>query len=68
MNKPKQLPIIIVGKKKYFLDEKLMELRNVNNPHDRLDYMPITCGNCGAEMSESEEYYEECGYPVSADL
>jgi hypothetical protein len=32
-----QLPIVRIGKKSYFLDVRLRELRNVKNPHDRLD-------------------------------
>jgi hypothetical protein len=30
----RQLPIIKIGRKKYYLDEKLNEMRNINNPHD----------------------------------
>jgi hypothetical protein len=34
----KQLPIVEQDGKKYFLDERLRELRNINNPHDRINY------------------------------
>ena len=30
-----QLPVIKIGRKQYFVDERLNELRNVRNPHDR---------------------------------
>jgi hypothetical protein len=33
-----QLPIIQLGRKKYFLDERLRQLRNVKNPNDYIDY------------------------------
>lgn len=29
-----QLPIVRLGKKKYFADRRLRQLRNINNPHD----------------------------------
>jgi len=31
----RRLPIIKIGRKKYFVDERLNELRNIKNPHDR---------------------------------
>jgi len=31
MNK---LPIIQIGKKRYYIDAKLSQIRNINNPHD----------------------------------
>lgn len=30
-----QLPIINIGRKRYFLDERLNEMRNVKDPNDR---------------------------------
>lgn len=30
-----QLPIIKIGGKKYYVDERLNELRNIKNPNDR---------------------------------
>jgi hypothetical protein len=36
--------------KKYFVDQRLDELRNVDNPHDRLDLQAvITYFNCGGK-------------------
>jgi len=35
---PRQLPIIRIGTKQYFVDERLNQLRNVINPHDCLDF------------------------------
>lgn len=35
MNMPRRLPTVQIGGKEYFVDERLNELRNVNNPHDR---------------------------------
>lgn len=29
------LPVVKLGRKKYFVDERLNELRNINNPHDK---------------------------------
>jgi len=31
---PKRLPVITLNKKQYFKDERLHQLRNVENPHD----------------------------------
>ena len=31
----RQLPIVQIGKKSYFVDLRLNEIRNVKNPHDR---------------------------------
>lgn len=33
-----QLPKMKIGKKSYFVDERLEQLRNVANPHDFIDY------------------------------
>ena len=33
----KQLPIIKIGKKNYFVDERLRQLRNVLNPFDYIE-------------------------------
>ena len=30
-----ELPRVRIGRKTYFLDARLNEIRNVNNPHDR---------------------------------
>ena len=30
----KELPKIQIGKKTYFIDKSLGEIRNINNPHD----------------------------------
>ena len=30
-----KLPVVKIGRKKYFVDERLNELRNVKNPADR---------------------------------
>jgi len=34
----RQLPIILYQGKKYFVDHKLREMRNINNPHDYINY------------------------------
>lgn len=41
----RQLPIVKIGKKKYFVDARLNELRNINNPGD------------SEKMEGSEEFY-----------
>jgi len=33
--KARQLPAVTIGGKKYFVDVRLNELRNVSNPHDK---------------------------------
>ena len=37
-----QLPIYKIKGKLYFLDKRLSEYRNVNNPIDRLDYDSVS--------------------------
>ncbi len=38
------LPTVQIDQKRYFVDERLGQLRNVKNPHDwiELDFFPIT--------------------------
>jgi hypothetical protein len=36
----RQLPIIRIGKKSYFVDLRLNEIRNVKNPNDRKAITP----------------------------
>lgn len=43
----RQLPIVKIGSKRYFVDARLNELRNINNPHDR------------EKMEGSEEFYKK---------
>jgi len=33
----RQLPAVRIGKEWYFVDERLMQLRNINNPHDAIE-------------------------------
>lgn len=33
----KRLPIVTIGDTKWFLDERLNEARDVDNPHERVD-------------------------------
>ena len=40
-----QLKIVKIGKKQYFLDKRLLELRNIKNPHDYI------------KLNEVEAYY-----------
>lgn len=35
---PRRLPRVSVGGKTYFVDSRLRELRNVDNPHDRVEF------------------------------
>ena len=35
---PRVLPIVKIGRKHYFVDERLRQLRNVKNPHDYMDW------------------------------
>lgn len=36
----RQLPIIKIGKKSYYVDQRLNEIRNVKNPNDRKAISP----------------------------
>jgi hypothetical protein len=38
-----ELPIIKRGRKKYYFDARLKQLRNVNNPHDFIDLTDAEC-------------------------
>lgn len=40
-----KLPVVKIGNKKYYVDSRLNELRNVKNPHDR------------EKMEGSEDFY-----------
>ncbi len=39
----RQLPIVQYKSKKYFLDERLRQIRNVLNPHDFIDFLDLNC-------------------------
>jgi len=34
----RRLPTILYNGKKYFVDHRLREMRNINNPHDYINY------------------------------
>lgn len=36
----RQLPIVKLGKKRYYRDDRLQEYRNIKNPHDRIPFQP----------------------------
>ena len=36
----RQLPIVKLGKGRYYRDDRLQEYRNVKNPHDRIPFKP----------------------------
>lgn len=44
---PRQLPIVKVGNKEFFKDNRLKEYRNINNPHERYTF---------EEMEKVEEF------------
>jgi len=51
----KQLPIIQIMGKPFFVDERLKQLRNVNNPHEL--YPMIICESCSkATISDIEGF------------
>ncbi len=37
----RQLPAVKIGAKRYFVDERLMQLRNTDNPHDVIDISKV---------------------------
>lgn len=42
-----QLPIVKIGDKSYYDDKRLREYRNIDNPHDRIDYdNTVICPHC----------------------
>ena len=41
MRTAKRLPTMAVGDKTYFIDSRLRELRNTENPHDRISFSRI---------------------------
>lgn len=59
-----QLPIVKVGKKSYFLDARLRELRNVKNPHDSIE---LCEGFAWQDASISEEF-PNCDQCLSPQL
>lgn len=48
-----ELPKVQIGDKTYYDDAKLREYRNVDNPHDRIDYDDtVICPDCGKILTE----------------
>lgn len=47
----RELPVVRIGRKRYFVDERFGQLRNVKNPHDwiELDFFPMTVALCRVE-------------------
>jgi len=41
----RQLPIIDYKGKKYFRDDRLRQIRNVDNPHDYVDFEEMSGGD-----------------------
>ncbi|MEM3143159.1 MAG: hypothetical protein QXW91_00820 [Candidatus Nitrosotenuis sp.] len=41
MSSPHQLPIVQLGERKFFLDERLQELRDVENPHKSISFRDL---------------------------
>ncbi len=35
---PRVLPVVEIGTRRYYRDDRLKEYRNVENPHDRITY------------------------------
>ena len=35
---PSRLPVVVIEGERYFRDDRLEEFRNVNDPHDRIDF------------------------------
>jgi len=51
----KELPTIKRGKKKYYFDARLKQLRNVDNPHDFTDLSPEETEKLQAKITAKEE-------------
>lgn len=48
-----ELPKVQIGDKTYYDDAKLREYRNVDNPHDKIDYdNTVICPDCGKILTE----------------
>lgn len=41
MERPQQLPIMRIGRKRYYVDERLRQLRNVEDPHDFISFCEL---------------------------
>lgn len=52
MNTPTRLDTVTIGGEEYFVDLRLKELRNINNPHDR---QPL-CEGC-IETEDTCEFF-----------
>ena len=45
----RQLPVIDYKGKKYFRDDRLRQIRNVDNPHDYVDFEDLNSSQNGGE-------------------
>jgi hypothetical protein len=52
----RELPKIKVGNRIYFIDYKLRELRNTNNPHDRKCISLILLSNQKREVKNKRKF------------
>lgn len=60
----KQLPIIKIGDTSYFVDERLKEFRNINNPHDRLTLVEAVAKGLGVDAG----FCEICGCVIPLNI
>lgn len=56
-----QLPIYKINNKFYFLDKRLNEYRNVENPDDVLKYFDITINDLQQSTFKDIEYLNNMG-------
>jgi len=57
-NMPRRLPIVTVNGKKYFLDERLRQLRNVSNPSDYIN-LPREGESCATNLKYGVDFLPE---------
>jgi len=60
----RQLPIMQIGDTSYFVDERLKEFRNINNPHDRLDLAQAVAKGLGVDAG----FCESCGCVIVLNI
>lgn len=52
---PRQLPVVELGEKKFFLDERLQEIRNIENPLESISFKEL---DLVPEKTEDDGQYE----------
>jgi len=63
MNIPNQLPIVRIDRASFYVDKRLMELRHVDNPHDRIELAEFyACLSTGDLIHIEGDDYESASF------